>query len=284
MSRRRYVSTEISSDPRVNRLSVEYGDFAGLVYTWLIPHAADDGSLPSDREKLLYTVCPARRDKTVDDLAGAIDGMLALGLLVEDEAGLRFPSSFYKYQAYISEPRRQRAAERVASIKEAAPEVAQNGAEPRTSAKSTSKSSSSFSSSVSSSFSSLENTDAADAALCVPKPDTTADVLAAFKRNVNSKAHETDDAKAAIRARLKRWSATQLVSATENFAANEWEMLNNAWRPASWFFGSAKRVESYIAMRDRPPPMNGRVNGHAQTSAAAQRFKGVGHTFAEATP
>lgn len=109
MSRRRYVSTNISTDTRVNRLALEYGDFAALLYTWMIPHAADDAGLPDDPEELLFTVIPGRRDKTVDDVDRALQGMIDLGLLRRDPARKRlfFPAAaFYRYQAYIGESRR----------------------------------------------------------------------------------------------------------------------------------------------------------------------------------
>ena len=38
MARRRYISTNISTDPKVNILAEKYGDFAALLYTWMIPH------------------------------------------------------------------------------------------------------------------------------------------------------------------------------------------------------------------------------------------------------
>jgi hypothetical protein len=84
MARRRYVSTTISQDTRVNKLAVKYGDFAALLYTWMIPHAADDATLPGDPEELLYQVLPGRRDKTEADVQQALDGMAALGLIEWD--------------------------------------------------------------------------------------------------------------------------------------------------------------------------------------------------------
>ena len=82
MARRRYLSTNISLDTAVNKLAVEYGDFAALLYTWMIPHAEDDASLSGDPEEILYTVIPGRRDKTVDDVIAALEGMEKLGLII----------------------------------------------------------------------------------------------------------------------------------------------------------------------------------------------------------
>lgn len=81
MSRRRYVSTDISTDKAVNRLATQHGDFAALFYTWLIPHAEDDATFPADPEELLMKVCPGRRDKEIADIQGAIEAMLELGLI-----------------------------------------------------------------------------------------------------------------------------------------------------------------------------------------------------------
>lgn len=103
MSRRRYVSTQISVDKDVNRLATNHGDFAALLYTWLIPHANDNTTIPSDPEEILFEVIPGRRDKTAQDVQDAIDAMLAEGLILRDGAVLRFPdASFYRYQTYIS--------------------------------------------------------------------------------------------------------------------------------------------------------------------------------------
>ena len=84
MARRRYLSTKISTDTRVNRLAMESGDFAALLYTWLIPHAADDRTLTGDPEELMLQVCPGRRDKSPEDIAAALNAMVTLGLIVWD--------------------------------------------------------------------------------------------------------------------------------------------------------------------------------------------------------
>jgi hypothetical protein len=110
MARRRYLSTEISLDVRVNKLALEAGDFAALLYTWMVPHAEDDGSLSADPEKILYTVLPGRRDKTPQDIAKAVDLICHEGLLVREANRLFFPpEAFYKYQTYIPVEKRQTA-------------------------------------------------------------------------------------------------------------------------------------------------------------------------------
>jgi hypothetical protein len=111
MSRRRYISTDISLDKKVNRLGASHGDFACLLYTWLIPHASDDCSIQrsDDVEELAAMVMPFRRDKTLEEFASAVDGMLELGLLWRREDGLLcLPAeAFYRYQTYIRDKRRE---------------------------------------------------------------------------------------------------------------------------------------------------------------------------------
>lgn len=135
MSRRRYISTEISLDPEVNQLIEEYGLFAGLLYTWMIPHVEDDATLTGDPRKILLQVVPGVRSVTVQDVETALEGMVKYGLIVWDkEASLiTFPDSFYKYQSYIREDKRspRRASPRTsAQISEHQRQSPQNTASP----------------------------------------------------------------------------------------------------------------------------------------------------------
>lgn len=108
MARRRYLSTQISTDTAVNKLAQQGGDFAALLYTWMIPHAADDATLPGDPEELALIVIPGRRDKTPDDIADALRIMVELTLIEWDGKTVRFPApAFYKYQTYIQEGKRR---------------------------------------------------------------------------------------------------------------------------------------------------------------------------------
>lgn len=109
MARRRYLSTDISKDRRVADLMARAGMAAPLLYTWLIPHAEDDASLPSDPEELLGTVAPIlgmRGMIAISDVLAFIEAAVDLGLLERDGCGLRFPASFFKYQTYIKGERR----------------------------------------------------------------------------------------------------------------------------------------------------------------------------------
>ena len=171
MSRRRYLSTNISLDTRVNRLADEAGDFAALLYTWMIPHAADDGSLTADPETLLYLVVPARRDKSVADMRDAVSAMVRLGLVSNDGDLLHFPSeSFYRYQTYVTDARRTASA----SIKERQRRTPQNTADERE-VENCGENATSFSSSSSFSFSTSgeERAAAADA----PPPEQVTSVV-----------------------------------------------------------------------------------------------------------
>lgn len=108
MSRRRSLSTEISLDAKVNRLAREHGDFAALLYTWMIPHAEEDATLKGSPEELLALVCPLRRDKEPEDLDEALWAMDESGLVCWDGERVWFPpDTFYKYQTQIEQARRR---------------------------------------------------------------------------------------------------------------------------------------------------------------------------------
>ena len=107
MSRRRYISTDISSDGRVNRLASEAGAFAVLLYTWMIPHATDDGGITSDLDELRLLVVPGvKASKPM--MEKAVSAMETLGLLEREGSRLFFPPDpFYKYQNYIKSENRR---------------------------------------------------------------------------------------------------------------------------------------------------------------------------------
>ena len=134
MSRRRYISTAISLDKNVNRLARTAGDFAALLYTWMIPHAEDDASMTGDPEELLCMVVPGRRDKDTPDVERALSVMDDMGLIRWDRTGERIyfdADSFYRYQSYIPEAKRaQNGARFLSSAKnsEEQRESAQNAA------------------------------------------------------------------------------------------------------------------------------------------------------------
>jgi len=113
MSRRRYISTDISTDCDVNKLS----DFAALLFTWILPHIADDCRLtPKNAEEVLWTVVPARK-KTIKQVQTALDEIISGGLMGKDENGRFFipDESFYKYQTYIAADKRRKTPQIAAS-------------------------------------------------------------------------------------------------------------------------------------------------------------------------
>ena len=108
VSRRRFISTDISSDKTLNALAKE-SDFAALLFSWIIPHTEDDGSITADPEQLKWRVMPGREDKSLDDFRTAIEAIKrhvnAHGqhLMIEHEGRLYYPpETFYKYQSYIN--------------------------------------------------------------------------------------------------------------------------------------------------------------------------------------
>lgn len=102
LARRRYLSTKISLDLDINRLD----DFTALLYTWLIPHAEDDCSLPTEPEVIAAMVMPLRNVKP-EKIQAAVNQMLDVGLLLLNDGKLRFePSAFYRYQTCIHADRR----------------------------------------------------------------------------------------------------------------------------------------------------------------------------------
>lgn len=134
MSRRRELSTDISTDGKVNDL----GDLAAILYTWSIPHANEDASLtPKTAKEMKMLVIPGR-DCSVDQVCAAMDEIFAQGLWLRDESGvIHFPpESFYRYQNKIAADRRRSpTSPKVSGAQTQNPtkprETPQNPAEPR---------------------------------------------------------------------------------------------------------------------------------------------------------
>jgi len=105
MPRRRYISTNISTDCGTNKLST----FAALLYTWAIPHFNDDCRLtPKNAEEIKWSVIPARSEG-IGMVVSAIEEIVMAGLWGMDNNGhICMPSeSFYKYQTYIPAEKRR---------------------------------------------------------------------------------------------------------------------------------------------------------------------------------
>lgn len=108
MSRRRYISTDVSLDKRLNWLATQHGDFAALLYTWMVPHAGDDGTLNGDLDEFIAAVIPMRREKSREEVQEALFAMCALKLITWDGKTIYFPvESFYRYQTYVKAENRR---------------------------------------------------------------------------------------------------------------------------------------------------------------------------------
>ena len=100
MARRRYISTDISTDEKVNSVS----NFAKLLYTWSIPHFADNCRItPHNAAELKWTILPALKEGP-KEVEKAMQELFGAGLWGRDEEGHIFvpAESFYKYQTYIN--------------------------------------------------------------------------------------------------------------------------------------------------------------------------------------
>lgn len=107
MSRRRYLSTEITTDPDLGEACAELSYFGALLFSWCIVHAEDDATFPRDPRKLKYLVLAMFPQTTTDDVEKALQEFLRLGLIADMGDRLMFkPSSFYKIQSYIKADRR----------------------------------------------------------------------------------------------------------------------------------------------------------------------------------
>lgn len=108
MARRRNLSTEISTDKRVNQLS----DFATLLYTWLLIHSEDDASFTADPQEINLKVFPGRQ-KDLADIEKAINEIARSELIqLANDGRLYFPlAAFYKHQNYIPTIKRAKATE-----------------------------------------------------------------------------------------------------------------------------------------------------------------------------
>lgn len=112
MARKRYITSKMSVDSRLNRVASQHGGDTALFYTWAICHAGDDCLLHGDAEELLALVFPLRRDLDVRDVRAILEALAApdVALITWDEAAglVTFPpDAFYRYQSYIPDgPRR----------------------------------------------------------------------------------------------------------------------------------------------------------------------------------
>jgi hypothetical protein len=103
VSRCRKLSTDISVDAAVARVANTCGPFAALLYTWAIPHAADDATLVADAEELRLRVVPGLK-VTTEEVQAAVDALISIGLWGRhrENGKIMFPpKSFYFRQTYV---------------------------------------------------------------------------------------------------------------------------------------------------------------------------------------
>jgi len=107
MARRRYITSGISTDALLNAIARDLGEFAALLYTWMVPHAEDDGTLKGNAEEIRLQVVPGLL-RTSDEVDAVLLRMHTDGLLVWDGTRVWFPpDAFYGIQSYIPEAKRR---------------------------------------------------------------------------------------------------------------------------------------------------------------------------------
>lgn len=110
MSRKRYISTDISTDAKVAELS-SYSFLAPLIYTWSIPHMDDWGRITGDAREFKMQVCPGL-DITVNDVEEAIKQVVNIGLWIRYNVNGKWciaiskPDTWFKHQSYINKSKR----------------------------------------------------------------------------------------------------------------------------------------------------------------------------------
>jgi len=114
MGRHRAISTDMSTDRLIGRLEREYGDFPSLLYTRMIPHASEEGTLTGFVDELKARVFPLRSDKTDHDVEQALYILCKIGLISWCRQGEKhlvyFPvKSFYAHQTQIPATKRRAA-------------------------------------------------------------------------------------------------------------------------------------------------------------------------------
>jgi len=109
MSRKRYISTDISTDTKLAELS-DQGLLPLLLFTWSIPHMDDWGRITGDPRQFKLLVCPAL-DVSSKEVDQALDSIAAAGLWtryeVEGKKCIFVPDEkWFKHQSYINKSKR----------------------------------------------------------------------------------------------------------------------------------------------------------------------------------
>ena len=111
MSRKRSISTDMSTDPKLAELA-EHGHLPLLLYTWAIPHADDYGRMTGDARQFKLLVCPAL-NVSKNEVFEALQQIADVGLWHLSEVDGRwiiaFPEdSWYKHQPDLVQRHRRR--------------------------------------------------------------------------------------------------------------------------------------------------------------------------------
>jgi hypothetical protein len=109
MSRRRYISTDISTDPKLARLAA-HGTLPMLLYTWAIPHMDDWGRMSGDPMEFKLQVCPAL-PVSIEEVEEALDYVEDAGLWqlyeVDGKECIAIdPERWFRHQTYINKEKR----------------------------------------------------------------------------------------------------------------------------------------------------------------------------------
>ena len=109
MSRRRYISSDISVDAQLAVLA-QHGTLPLLLYTWAIPHMDDWGRMTGDPLQFKLLVCPAL-DYTPAEIEDALEQIADAGLWMRYEVDgshyIAIPAEkWFKYQTYINKAKR----------------------------------------------------------------------------------------------------------------------------------------------------------------------------------
>lgn len=109
MSRKRHISTDISTDNKIAELS-EKGILPLLLYTWAIPHMDDWGRITGEARQFKLLVCPAL-DVTTKEVDQALHDIHSAGLWTLYEAKGKkvaaiHPDNWFRHQSYINVSKR----------------------------------------------------------------------------------------------------------------------------------------------------------------------------------
>lgn len=109
MSRKRYISTDLSTDSKIAELS-EHGYLPIILYTWSIPHMDDWGRITGDARQFKLLVCPGF-DATVKEINECLDLVAKVGLWeryeVDGKKCISISSDrWFKHQSYINKGKR----------------------------------------------------------------------------------------------------------------------------------------------------------------------------------